>query len=184
MFCMVVSLLLPVAGSGQESPLYTGFNVKNISAHTKDNVVYLGANIDYSFSEVVLEAIRNGIPISILLQIRLIEKRTLLWDKTLVDINNHYQLQYHALTRQYLLKNISAGTQQNFITLQLTLSSLGTISDLPLVNSEYLSTDRHYYVHISPYIDIESLPSPLRPVAYITPEWQFSGKWYIWPLKN
>jgi hypothetical protein len=162
----------------------TGFNINSATVQEKDNIFYLDADIDYWFSEQVLEALNNGVPLNILVEIQLVEKRKFLWNRIMADVTQYYQLQYHALTRQYVLRDLNANENYNFLTLQLTLSSLGTISQLPVFAKQLLDNNGNYQIRIKPSIDIEALPSPLRPVAYISSEWQFAGKWYSWPLKN
>lgn len=164
----------------------TGFNINSAAVQEKGNLFYLDANIDYWFSEQVLEALNNGVPLNIIIEIQVIEKRNFLWDRTMADVTQYYQLQYHALTRQYVLRDLNSNSTYNFLTLQLTLASLGTISQLPVFSTHLFNgnTNGNYQIRIKPSLDIEALPSPLRPVAYMSPEWQLAGKWYSWQLKN
>jgi hypothetical protein len=32
--------------------------------------------------------------------------------------------------------------------------------------------------------DRDALPLPLRPIAYIDPQWYLSSDWTLWPLKK
>ena len=34
------------------------------------------------------------------------------------------------------------------------------------------------------YVDIEALPAPLRPVAYLSSPWRLTSEWYEWPLER
>ncbi|MDH5436515.1 MAG: DUF4390 domain-containing protein [Gammaproteobacteria bacterium] len=162
----------------------SGFNISSASVQEKENVFFLNANIEYWFGEQVLEALNNGVPLNIIIDIQIVAKRKYLWNNTIADVAQHYQLQYHALTRQYVLRNLNTNDNFNFLTLQLSLASLGTISNLPVFSTQLLNNDSSYLMRIKPSLDIEALPSPLRPVAYISSEWQLVGKWYSWPLKN
>ncbi|MGD9299645.1 MAG: DUF4390 domain-containing protein, partial [Thiohalocapsa sp.] len=40
-----------------------------------------------------------------------------------------------------------------------------------------------YEVQIRVSLDIEELPLPLRPMAYLYPSWKQSSKWTKWPLE-
>lgn len=182
--CFVLLILQASFVQAENNQPPTGFNIDSATVQEKDNVFYLDANIDYWFSEQVLEALNNGVPLNIVIEIQVIEKRNFLWDRTMVDVMQYYQLQYHTLTRQFVLRDLNSNNNYNFLTLQLTLASLGTISQLPVFSKQLLNKNRHYQIRIKPFLDIEALPSPLRPVAYISPEWQLAGKWYSWRLKN
>jgi len=43
-------------------------------------------------------------------------------------------------------------------------------------------TDQHYFGMVKTALEIEALPLPLRPVAYLTPQWHLSSGWFEWPL--
>jgi hypothetical protein len=90
-------------------------------------------------------------------------------------------LQYHALSRSYLVKNLNAGTQGNYRGLEDALRAAGTIQNLPLTNVP-LQAGRRYLVRIRGSLDIESLPTPVRLLAYISSAWDMQSEWYAWPL--
>ena len=182
--CFVFLILQAPFVQAENNQPPSGFNINSATVQEKDNVFYLDASIDYWFSEQVLEALDNGVPLNILVEIQVVEKRNFLWDRTMVNVTQYYQLQYHALTRQFVLRDLNSNNNYNFLTLQLTLSSLGTISQLPVFSKQLFDDNGNYQIRIKPSLDIEALPSPLRPVAYISSEWQLAGKWYSWQLKN
>ena len=39
-----------------------------------------------------------------------------------------------------------------------------------------------YQVKMRTFLDIESLPAPMRPLAYISSDWQLDSDWVSWPL--
>lgn len=39
-----------------------------------------------------------------------------------------------------------------------------------------------YQVHMKAELDIEELPLPLRPIAYLRPAWKLGSSWTKWPL--
>ena len=41
-----------------------------------------------------------------------------------------------------------------------------------------------YVVAIKVSFDRDALPLPLRPLAYINPQWYLSSEWTLWPLKK
>jgi hypothetical protein len=45
-----------------------------------------------------------------------------------------------------------------------------------------VDSGEEYEVLIHAELDIEALPSPLRPLAYITPAWRLNSDWYSWSL--
>ncbi|MDX1698018.1 MAG: DUF4390 domain-containing protein, partial [Thiohalobacterales bacterium] len=91
------------------------------------------------------------------------------------------QLQYHALSRSYLVKNIDSGNQGVYSRLDDALHAVGLIDSLLLANAP-LASDREYLVRLRGIHDIESLPTPVRLLAYVSSAWDMNSEWYAWPL--
>jgi hypothetical protein len=51
-----------------------------------------------------------------------------------------------------------------------------------LFDGASLDSDAAYRGRLRARLDIEALPSPLRPLAYVSPSWHSTGEWYEWPL--
>jgi hypothetical protein len=98
-----------------------------------------------------------------------------------VDLTQRRQLEYHALSRSYLVKNLNAGTQSNYRRLEDALLAAGTIQNLVLTD-EPLQPGRSYIVRIRGNLDVESLPTPVRLLAYVSSAWDMQSEWYAWQL--
>ncbi len=127
------------------------------------------------------EALENGVPLTFELQIQLVRKHDWLWDKVEVEHVRVRELQYHALSRTFQVKDINAGTQANYSRLADALTAAGIIDGL-LFTSEPLEPDRAYSVRMRGSLDIESLPTPVRLLAYVSEGWEMNSEWYSWPL--
>ncbi len=62
------------------------------------------------------------------------------------------------------------------------MEAMGTLSDFPLLDAQLINEGKRYEVLMQAELDIESLPSPLRLLAYITPSWRLNSDWYTWSL--
>jgi hypothetical protein len=100
----------------------------------------------------------------------------------MASLEQRYQLRYHALSHQYLLQNINSGAFYAFHTLEAALGTLGSLQDFPLIDKQLVEKGEEYEVLLHAELDIEALPSPLRPLAYITPAWRLDSDWYTWSL--
>lgn len=157
------------------------FVIKRVETRLVDGVYLLDARIDYRFSAEALKALRNGVPLLILLDIQVRQKRWY-WNRTLAELEQGYLLLYHALSEQYIIHNLNSGAQEHFRSLGAALASLGRIRNLPLIDARLLQADEDYEVRLRTYLDIESLPAPMRPLAYISSDWQLDSEWVTWPL--
>ena len=169
--------LMPLCASAGE------FSVRSASTNLVDNVYLLDAHVDYSFSSEALKALDNGIPLTIRLDIEVQRKRTWWFDEDVAALEQRYQLRYHAFSQQYLVHNLNSGALYTYPTLASAVEALGDIRDFPLLDEKLIQPHEHYEVELRAYLDIEALPSPLRPLAYITPDWRLGSEWYKWSLK-
>ena len=175
--CILISFFI-VKNSHAE-----GFKILAAETKLNNNVFQLEANMDLRFSDDALEALRSGVPLIVLINIEVLKDRNWWWDKTIAELEQGYLLLYHALSEKYIIHNLNSGAQENYISLNAALYSLSNIRDLPLIDKNLLVEDDPYYVRLRTYLDIESLPAPMRPIAYISSQWQLESDWFSWPLK-
>jgi len=153
------------------------------SAHISKigNGYVLNAEIKYPLTPRVLEAIVNGVPIIFEQQLELIKSTPLLgsywqWNETLWSAELRHELRYHALSQQYVLQAIDTNSQRNFPTLNAALYALGQIKDLNLP-PEYFEDRDNLVFQLRSGIDLNALPTPMRPGALISSKWQLTSPW-------
>ena len=161
------------------------FTVRDARTRLVDGVYQLEADIRYQLSDPIHEALANGVPITIGLQIEIERQREYLWNKTVASLLQKYTVQFHALSEQYIVRNLNSGSQQSFRSLPAALQSMGEIEALPLLDESLLEeTDALYQVQLRSHIDINALPAPLRPMAWLSHEWRLQSEWYVCPLSS
>lgn len=159
------------------------FTIRSVSTSLHDKVYTLGAEIEYRFSDAALEALKNGIPLIILVDIRVEKQRKWWLNKTIARLQQGYLLLYHALTEKYIVNNLNSGAQENYETLGAATHALGSIRALPILDAKLVNKDGRYLVRLHTYLDLEALPAPMRPMAYISSQWRLESDWYEWPLQ-
>jgi hypothetical protein len=157
------------------------FLVEDAHAWSEAGLQRLDAQFTIRLSSGAREALENGLPLVLELQVQLVKTHKWFWDSVDVDLTQRRQLQYHALSRSYLVKNLNTGTQGNYRGLEDALRAAGTIQNLVLTNAP-LQADQRYLVRIRGSLDIEALPTPVRLLAYVSSAWDMQSEWYAWPL--
>ena len=180
--CLLLLCLLRVPAWAQEPK--AGFHVREADSALIDDVYQLRARIDYVLSAPVSDALVNGLPLVIELQVEVVRDYFGVWDHAIASLTQRYQLEYHALTREYLLKTLNSSAQRSFPTEQAALDALGEIDALPLLDKRLLKEDVQYDGRVRARLDIEALPTPLRLAAYLDSDWRLSSDWYSWPLRH
>lgn len=159
------------------------FAVREATARLQDGVYLLDADIDFRFSEAALEALRNGIPLVLEIQIKVERSRNWLWDDTVAALGQRYSLQYHALSDRYVVHNLNTGQRQSYTTLDDALFVLGRVRDFPMLDRRLLETGGDYQASVRAALVVEQLPTPMRLWAYASDQWRLDSAWFSWPLQ-
>jgi hypothetical protein len=170
-------LLLP-------APLFADelMQIRDGEVRLDDGVYLLDARIHYELSDAAREALDNGVPLVVVLQIEVQRSRWWWWNAEVAVLEQRYRLQYHALSERYVVTALNSGESRSFRSLDTLLAELGRIQGLPVIDAGLLDPDEHYIVRARVGLDIDALPRPLRAVAYISPEWQLTSDWQSWSL--
>jgi len=161
-----------------------GVQVKQAQTRLVAEVYYLDARLEYVLTEPMLEALHKSVPLTFVLYIEVFRSRNYLWDDGVADLQQRYQLEYLPLTQQYQVRNLNSGALHSLPSLQVALSVLGTVVDLPLLDQGLLATDIPYHARLRVQLDIEELPVPLRLLSYFSDEWRLRSEWFAWPLQR
>lgn len=158
------------------------FSIDEVQIEQQDEVYLLSAQIDYRLSETAQEALINGVQLTLEVRIQVEKVWRSFWEKRPLEERLRYQIRYHALTGLYRVVDLQSGEDKHFVTRDAALQALGELSKLSLVPRSALSPDVAYHVRLRADLDIESLPLPLRPLAYLGKGWKLTSGWTQWPL--
>jgi hypothetical protein len=160
------------------------FEVRSAVAELRDGVYYLNADIGYRLSTDAIGALHSGVPLGIRLDVEIIDPRRWWFDNEGASLQQAYQIDYHALSERYLVRNLNSGDQESFGSLPAALEHLGRIERLPLIDTAVLEDGRGYYVRLRVSLDQEQFPGPLRLLAFWRRDWSIASEWYRWPLRS
>jgi hypothetical protein len=157
-----------------------GFMITHAETQLRDDILVLNAGLRFDFSEEAREALDNGVPITLLLELKLSRAREYLWDERVASLEQRYSLRYHALSEQYIVQNLNSGEQTAHRSLVSVRNYLATITELPLIDRHLLEEDGtgQYYLKLRAGFDISALPSPMRPMAWLSADWRSHSEWY------
>jgi hypothetical protein len=159
------------------------FRVERVETQLENNTLVMDAEIDFAFSEVALEALDNGVPLTLEVHIQLRTADAWIWEDSLVDQRLRYVIRYRPLSERYMVARLPDEGGRTYVTRDAAIAALGDIQDIDLVSTDRLDTGKDYEIHLSVSLDIEELPLPLKPIAYLLPSWKLSSGWTKWPLK-
>jgi hypothetical protein len=161
----------------------SGFQIESAKTVLQDDVYHITMRLDYRFSPEVLEAIRSGVPMVLVMDIELFRTRKYWWDKEIAELQQRFQLQYHALAEQYIVRNLNSGAQYTAPTLNTALYYMQDVENLPLIDQQLLESNEQYRVRARVSLEFDALPAPLKFSAYTSRDWWLGSQWYEWSLE-
>lgn len=158
------------------------FEVRSAESRLHQGVWFATALIDFRLSEDALAALDNGVILTFELQIRLDRVRRFWIDRETAVLEQSFELSYQPLSERYVVRNLNSGEQDSFATLFSALNSMGRIVDLPIIDASLLDAEEQYEIAIRAVLDQNTLPGPLRLLAFWSSGFRLESDWYVWML--
>ncbi|HBH36133.1 MAG TPA: DUF4390 domain-containing protein [Gammaproteobacteria bacterium] len=175
---MIILMLLTVdAAAG-------GVDVRDVTLWENDKSYLLDADVDYFPTDKVIEALKNGIPLIFEVTVKVRESGSWLgwFGRALTKRKIRFQLRYRPLSSLYEISSDDNQNQRNFVSWKALFANLGELRQIAIIEAGKLDAGKQYHVAIKAALDINSLPLPMRPMAYIDSDWDMSSGWSEWPL--
>ena len=177
---LFVALFLQAGGAQADE----GVEIRSAATRLNAGVWFLDADMLYALNQTALEALDSGLVLDVELTIRLTQRRRLIWDPTFAELKQRYQLQFHALTERYILRNLNSGEQATYGSRNAALAALGTVRALPIIDDALLNRGERYDVAIRAVVEIRQLRGPLAVIPFLWNDWRISGDWVQWRLRQ
>ena len=137
----------------------------------------LSATVALELGEEVLAALHNGVPLTLLWQLQVVDRRVLAPDRQLWATEGRLRLSYRALSRYYSMSEVERDTDKNYPNLAAMLQELRTLAlELPPlepVTSEGEDVASRFRIRL----EVGALPPPLRLPAYLSDQWRLDSGW-------
>lgn len=175
----IVLVLQPGFARGE-----AGIKVLTAATHLQGGVWFLDADIAYGLNDAAFDALDSGLVLDVELTIRLTQRRRIIWDPQFAELKQRYELQFHALTERYIVRNLNSGEQSTYGSLQTALDALGNVRMLPIIDDALLSRGERYNVAMRVVLDIKQLGGPLAMIRFLWNDWRIVGDWVRWRLRR
>ncbi|MFT5112986.1 MAG: hypothetical protein ACI8P9_002314 [Parasphingorhabdus sp.] len=162
-----------------------GFEVISGSTRISSESIQHQAELDLTFGDDVITAINKSIEIRLLIKIKLYRVRPIIWDSLDSQWSSSFRIKYHGLSGRYVLHNDSNGRLETFDSIRETLDELAEFkTSVPLSDKDKKLHRYGYRTAFKILLDIDLLPSPLKLVAKISPQWNLASAWTSWPATD
>lgn len=160
----------------------TRFAIRNAFAEPVAGIWQLNVIVETGLSNPALEALAEGIPLTMILDIEISGERRFLPDATVAELQQRWELAYDALSGRYVVTNINSGAQTTFATLDESIETLSRVRNLPLIDADLLEEGRRYEVSLRASFDIGGLPGAIKVLVFWR-DWSQSTDWYTWSIR-
>ena len=148
-----------------------------------DRQLSLDARANVSLPQTVATGLDNGVPLTFVLDLQIIEPRSFWPDTTLFSLKRHFRLTYYELTRHYRVEVEETEQSRNFRSLSSALDGLGELValEVPLDKTQAEALEHTgLEASLSLSLSRSALPLPLQPV--IRSSWTLASEEYRWPV--
>lgn len=160
-----------------------GYEVRSVDGRVVNGIYVVDSTIDFGLSEDMRNALNNGVALTFLVEVEIHAPRRYFWDALIVRSTQRLTLEYHALTGGYVVNNASTHTRRSFPSLEEALHGLGELQAMAVSEERFLPAKTPFSGRLRVSLEVESLPPPLRPIAYLSPEWHLRSDWRRWTVE-
>jgi hypothetical protein len=158
------------------------FEIRNAFAEPVAGVWQLNAILDLGLSQPARDALGEGIPLTLVLDILVTRDRRLLPDVDVAELQQRWQLAYDALSSRYVVTNQNSGAQSTYPGLDDALTALARVRNLPMIDANLLEAGRRHDVSIRASVEIGGMPEAVKLLIFWR-EWSRSTGWYAWSIR-
>ncbi|MEN8175068.1 MAG: DUF4390 domain-containing protein [Pseudomonadota bacterium] len=159
------------------------FDVENISTRLEEGVFVTDADVAFRLSDKARDALLHGVLLTFVVEVGVRARDAWFWQDDVARREARYTLKFRPLSDLYEVVDETTGARQSFATGAAALRTLGEIRAVELVERDRLQAGQAYTARLRAYLDIEALPLPMRPLAYLSPAWRLSTGTIEWLLE-
>lgn len=148
-----------------------------------DEHVLLDAELEYEFSDAISSALDNGVQLIFETKIELREDDAWIWSDDVIEHRLRTSLRFKPLSQLYEVSDLDTKQKRAFATLHSAMQAVGALQQMSIIERAKLDPKQEYQVTLEIALDVEALPLPLRPEAYVSTEWSFSSDSWQWSFK-
>lgn len=175
MLLAVLLLFLPIA-----SVHAAGAQVTDVHVEDRGGGIYIDVTLQIGLDSEVISALHNAIAINFELQTVIERPRDWLWAEGIASDERRYRLEYHALSKTWMVTDFQEQETRSFSNLDGALRSLEHVRAWQVASMEQVQGLNHLIGKTRLVLDVNKLPLPLRLPALFDHRWSLDSDWYLW----
>ena len=140
----------------------------------------LDAALNVRLNRTQEEAVKKGIPLNFVTEVKLQRVRTWWFNEDIVVAGRIGRLNYSPLTRRYQIE--SAESFKAYDTLAEALAELGRNENWAIATNKIIKPGNVYLAALRMRLDVGQLSKPLQINALASGKWEVESDWYEWEV--
>lgn len=158
------------------------FEIRNAFAEPVNGVWQLNAILELGLSSAARDALGEGIPLTLVLDIVVTRERRFLPDDTVAELQQRWKLTFDALSQRYVVTNENSGARATYADRDEALDALSKVRDLPMIDAGLLETGVRHEISLRASMEIGDMPEALKLLLFWR-DWSRSTDWYTWSIR-
>jgi len=184
--CRVVALVLALStllSTAAPAAVLDGtFEVRTAYLAVDEGVYQLNVRTEYPVNEEIRKALTDGVTLYFDLEARVDRYRRLWLDATVVEVTLRRELSWHAVRERYVVRDLSRGDQDYYVSLDQALQAIGMVANYPVITEPQLAPDASYEISVRASVRRGSMPDALRTLIWWSDSWHRRTDWYSWSV--
>ena len=158
------------------------FEIRNAFVELADDAWRLDVRLDLELADAARQALAEGVPLVLELEVEGSVERRFLPDETVVERTRRWLLTHDAISERYVVTNAATGEHESHAAEADALEALSRISGLAVADTGTLPADARFDMRVRATIEIGDLPAAIR-ILLFWKGWSLSTDWYGWSVR-
>ena len=135
-----------------------GIFITSAAVMDAGDIKTLSADIDYRFNPSAINALEEGIPLTLLISLKIRDPQRLWFQQPIVEDQRHIQLRYQPLAKSFQVADLGSGAVQNFASLATVLDTLSRLRGWKFMGQYALEKNKTYEAMLRFKLDMVRSP--------------------------
>lgn len=154
--------------------------IEKLVTERYEQSIHVSCEVSYYLHDKVKEALANGIMMSFVIDLELIENTPNWFNQVQARYQKIFSIKYHALSKQFVVS--MNGEDRSYPDLFSVFYQQTRLCDFRIGPILPAQISDAVYLRAKVRLLTEVLPLPLRVKSYLSNDWRPSSGWTVWPM--
>ena len=178
LLCVIATFTTPSPARAQAS-----LALSDVGIGVDDGVYELDARLDLRLPDDARKAVESGLTLRLNYEIVIDRVRRYMLDAEVAALVQRYEVNYHALSQRWLVRNLNTGEQNDYGSLDTALARVSELRGLPIIDTALLPSGPEYQGRIRAVLDLSTAPDAFGWLLFWADDWSAESDWKTWTLR-